>query len=212
MEQYFNPNPNLPHQLRSFTEELNGERFIFLSDSGTFSRNRLDFGTRLMLEAGLSVQDFPAQGKILDLACGWGPVGTVVKRFFPEAELTMSDVNVRALALAEKNVVSNNPGAEARVLEADGIAGIEDHFDLIFLNPPIRAGKSTVYRLFKEACLALNEGGRLLCVIQKKQGADSAKKELQRLFGQNEVRDLSRRAGFHVFMGTAKKREKEALL
>lgn len=201
MPQYFNPDPNLKSDKRSFPETLAGERFYFFTESGTFSRDRLDFATRLMLETAIDWVDFPSEADVLDLACGWGPVATVLLRFFPNLNMLCSDVNERALALVKENVVSNNPDVEnLRCVLADGVAELEQSFDLIFLNPPIRAGKQLVYRLFAEACEALRPGGSLFVVMAKKQGAKSGEAELKRLFGDRQVEDVARKAGFHVYL------------
>lgn len=224
MAQYFNPDPELTHRSRSFELEFQGKSFRFCTDSGTFSRSRLDFGTELMLTAALGDPDFPRRGKVLDLACGWGPVGCVLLRFFPELSLAMSDVNSRALAAAQENLKINAAAARPKstatdrgkeesvaagkeaspanvqLRQADGTAGWDEDFDAILLNPPIRAGKSVVYRLFAEAAAALVPGGRFYTVIRRQQGADSARRELERLFGESAVSDLARRAGYHVFL------------
>lgn len=227
MAQYFNPDPQLAHQSRSFELEFQGESFRFCTDSGTFSRSRLDFGTELMLTAALGDPDFPRRGKVLDLACGWGPVGCVLLRFFPELSLSMSDVNPRALAAARNNLKLNAAvarlkstatgsgkaessaageeeatytAAKVQLRLADGAAAWDETFEAILLNPPIRAGKAIVYRLFAEAAAALVPGGRFYTVIRRQQGANSARRELERLFGQTVVSDLARRAGYHVFL------------
>lgn len=227
MAQYFNPDPELTHRSRSFELEFQGESFRFCTDSGTFSRSRLDFGTELTLTAALGDPDFPRRGKVLDLACGWGPVGCVLLRFFPELSLSMSDVNPRALAAARENLKINAAAArpkstatgrgkeksvaageeeskctpaKVQLRLADGTAGWDEIFDAILLNPPIRAGKTVVYRLFAEAAAALVPGGRFYTVIRRQQGADSARRELERLFGESAVSDLARRAGYHVFL------------
>lgn len=224
MAQYFNPDPELTHRSRSFELEFQGESFRFCTDSGIFSRSRLDFGTELMLTAALGDPDFPRRGKVLDLACGWGPVGCVLLRFFPELSLSLSDVNSRALAAAQENLKINAAAAKPKstatgrgkeksvaagkeaspanvqLRQADGTAGWDEDFDAILLNPPIRAGKSVVYRLFAEAAAALVPGGRFYTVIRRQQGADSARRELERLFGESAVSDLARRAGYHVFL------------
>lgn len=241
MAQYFNPDPQLAHRSRSFELEFQGESFRFCTDSGTFSRSRLDFGTELMLTAALGDPDFPRRGKVLDLACGWGPVGCVLLRFFPELSLAMSDVNARALAAARENLKINAaaarpnstgtaggssesefgaawsretdllaerraeaddkvPAAKVQLRQADGTAGWDEDFDAILLNPPIRAGKAVVYRLFAEAAEALVPGGQFYTVIRRQQGANSARRELERLFGETAVSDLARRAGYHVFL------------
>ena len=58
---------------------------------------------------------------------------------------------------------------------------------LIISNPPIRAGKEVVHRILEEAYDHLIDGGQLVIVIQKKQGAPKcAKEKMQEVFGNVE--------------------------
>lgn len=199
MPQYFDPSPEVPRQLCSFTESLRGESFRFTTDAATFSRHQLDDGTRLLLEAALADPQLPCQGAALDLAAGWGPVSSIMGRFCPRLEWTLAEVNPRALAMARRNLEINLPGARPHFHEGDGIAQLAESFQLILLNPPIRAGKAVYFRLFAEAQEHLRPGGRLYIVVQKKQGADSCRRELERLFGAQQVADIARGGGYHVF-------------
>lgn len=203
MAHYFDPAPEAEHSLRAFTEEVHGKLFRFISDAGTFSRNRLDFGSRQLVEAALDFVDFPAGAQVLDLGCGWGPVGTILASFHPQLKLSFCDINERALRQAMENFNNNCPDQEAQYYLSDGLSQVPFSFDYILLNPPIRAGKTVVYRLFAEAYASLNPGGKLLVVVQKKQGAKTTKDELERLFGSpDQVQDLARRAGYRVFSAT----------
>ncbi len=191
-QQYFSPVPTAESHPVSFETVFRGQRFRFVTDSGVFSKGELDKGTHLMLSAlaeGLS-------GSALDLGCGWGAAGVIAGKLYPELHFTMVDVNTRAVELAKENLVAN--GVRAAVLSSDGLSGITDAFDLILLNPPIRAGKETVYRLFDECARHLTESGRLYVVIRKQQGADSAMKYLKTLFTAVETADRS--AGYRVFV------------
>jgi 16S rRNA (guanine1207-N2)-methyltransferase len=69
-------------------------------------------------------------------------------------------------------------------------------FDAVITNPPIRAGKQVIYRMFAEAFDHLKEGGSLFLVIRKQQGAESCLKYLQTIYGETEK--LDRSAGFWV--------------
>lgn len=203
MSHYFDPQPDSDHALRAFTEEVKGKLFRFISDAGTFSRNRLDFGSRQLVEAALDLDLLKSPAQVLDLGCGWGPVGTILASFNPGLQVSFCDINERALRQAMENFKNNCPDLEAQYYLSDGLSQVPFTFDFILLNPPIRAGKTVVYRLFAEAYQALNPGGRLLIVVQKKQGAMTAKDELARLFGgPDRVVDLARKAGYRVIMAT----------
>ncbi len=163
----------------------------FRTDAGVFSKGEVDTGTDLLLKA------LPEKmgGEILDLGCGWGPIGISVKAAWPETRVTMADVNLRALDRSRENARRN--GAEAGILESDGFAALEDRtFDAVITNPPIRAGKQVIYRMFADAREHLKPGGSLYLVIRKQQGAESCIRYLQTLFAR--VEKLDRSGGFWV--------------
>lgn len=180
-EQYFTSNPTSDHRYAKFETEILGNRVVFNTDSGVFSKDALDFGTRTLLEALPELY-----GRILDLGCGWGAVGVSVGKKYPKSEIVMSDVNERAMELAKKNLKENGV-LNAIVLPSNAMDDVPGTFDFILTNPPIRAGKAVVYKMFDQASERLNEGGRLYVVIRKQQGAPSAKAHLQERFGHVEV-------------------------
>jgi 16S rRNA (guanine1207-N2)-methyltransferase len=123
---------------------------------------------------------------ILDVGCGYGPIGLFLAKTYPNVFVHMIDINDRAIALAKKNAQMN--GIEnISIYSSDLFANVVDHFSVVITNPPIRAGKAVVYQLFEESYRQLLPGGELWVVIQKKQGADSAKEKLHTLFSSVEV-------------------------
>lgn len=176
-----------------FTATLRGMDLCFVTDTAVFSRERVDFGSALLIEA---MRIDPAD-TVLDLGCGYGPIGLVAARLASQGRVYMVDVNERAAALAERNLAANGvTNAEVRV--GDGLEPVRGiRFDKVLTNPPIRAGKAAIYRMLEEAHEALVPTGSVWVVIQTKQGAPSMKKKLQELFG--NVEDVEREAGFHVF-------------
>ena len=168
-----------------------GEKLTFRTDAGVFSRGEVDTGTRLLLEA------LPEEmrGEILDLGCGWGVIGISIARKWPETRVTMADVNLRALELSRENARKNR--AEVSCVESDGMAELKDRtFDAVVTNPPIRAGKQVIYRMFADAAECLKPGGALYLVIRKQQGAESCVKYLQTICA--GVEKLDRSGGFWV--------------
>ena len=129
----------------------------------------------------------------MDLGCGYGAVG-VAAGAANDIRVVLSDVNARAIETAKKNLENN--GVRGEVVESDGFARIEGTFDYILTNPPIRAGKQVVYRLFSESAARLNAGGALYIVIRKQQGAQSAVAFLGTLFA--SVRAADKTGGFWV--------------
>ncbi len=190
-EHYFSPQPGAAHAAKEIRLEFQGESFCFQTDAGVFSRDGLDEGSALMLGAALG----QLSGEVLDLGCGWGPVGILTARLCPGCRVTMIDVNARACRLASENAARNR--VQARVLCQDGLGDLDQSFDWILLNPPIRAGKETVYRLFSESASRLKPGGTLAVVIRKQQGAPSAQRFLEGLF--RRVSLHCRKKGYHVY-------------
>lgn len=192
-EHYFTSRPENAGEEREITAHLKGFEFRFWTDAGVFSKQGVDFGTRLLIE---TVQ-LPEAGEILDLGCGYGPVGIACAKVAPSCRVTMVDVNRRALQLEERNARINGVGRRVTVLESDGLDALSGRsFDAVLTNPPIRAGKAVVYRLFAEAAEHLNPGGTLWVVIRKKQGAESAKRELERRF--QSVHRVEQKKGYWI--------------
>ena len=201
MSHYYDRQPETASEI-SYTEaEFAGRNYRFATDRGVFSRGHVDSGTRLLLESVIpDLRDpepsLPAPLKLLDLACGYGVMGIVLKRTYPAFDLTLTDVNERALALTEENLLANDV-RYAQVLASDGFEALADErYSVIVCNPPIRAGKPVVQRLLQESHEYLAEGGRLYAVIGKKQGAPSYQRFLEEIFGQ--VERIGRGQGFYV--------------
>ena len=188
-EHYYTASPSSAHDERRVALTALGNALTFTTDAGVFSRDGLDRGTELLLEA------LPAlSGRVLDLGCGWGPVGVALGKKYPGLEIVMTDINQRAVALARRNLRDN--GVAAEVVQGDGFEAVEGGFDAIVTNPPVRAGKAVIYRLFAEARDYLNPGGALYLVMRKQQGAPSALKYLREIYEEAEI--IDRGSGFHV--------------
>ena len=190
-DQYFTREPSSESRPAACEFEYRGHTLRFQTDAGVFSRGELDTGTRLLLDA------LPERltGSVLDLGCGWGPIGIAVKAVWPETEVTLADVNLRALALCRENARSN--GTAVICTESDGMAAFAGRtFDTILTNPPIRAGKQVIYRMFADAAGCLKPDGRLILVIRKQQGAESCLKYLNTIYRRTEK--LARSGGFWV--------------
>ncbi|MEW9032466.1 MAG: class I SAM-dependent methyltransferase [Planifilum fimeticola] len=192
-EHYFTSRPETTGAERQIAARLKGFEFRFWTDAGVFSKQGIDFGTRLLIE---TVQ-LPEAAEILDLGCGYGPVGIVCAKADPSCRVTMVDVNRRALLLAERNARLNGVSGRVTILESDGLRALSDRlFDAALINPPIRAGKAVVYRLFAESAEHLRPGGSLWVVIRKKQGAESAKRELEKHF--RNVSRVEQKKGYWI--------------
>ena len=188
-DHYYTESPNSAHDERRVAVNALGNELTFVTDAGVFSRDGLDRGTEVLLEALP-----PLAGRVLDLGCGWGAVGVALGRRYPELEIVMTDINSRAVELARRNLAENR--VRGTVLQGDGFAAVEGRFDAIVTNPPIRAGKAVIYSLFNQAREYLKPGGALYVVIRKQQGAPSALKYLKKIYAQAVT--VGRGSGFHV--------------
>lgn len=190
-EHYYTQEPTSKHEEHAFTLECAGRALRFETDAGVFSKLRLDPGTALLLKA--LPESF--SGRALDLGCGWGPVGCCMAARWQHARIALCDVNERAAGLARENLRRNNLSGEVSC--GDGLDAVEGAFDLIAVNPPIRAGKAVIYRLFAQSAQRLAAGGNLYVVMRRAQGAESAEKELKTLFP--KVETVERGGGYRVF-------------
>ena len=166
-EHYFTARPEGEARERTIRVVLQGEPLTLATAGGTFSPERLDAGTAVLLAA---VPPPPSEGALLDLGCGWGPIAIALARRSPDAEVWAVDVNERALALAAAN--ARSAGTDIKTSSPQDIpAGLE--FATIWSNPPIRIGKAALHELLETWLPRLAPGGSAWLVVAKHLGADS---------------------------------------
>lgn len=192
---YYTKNPETESKETSWTFPLRDREFRFISDSGVFSKKTVDFGSRLLIESVRLNEE--VAGDILDVGCGYGPMGLALAHAYPARLVEMVDVNERALSLARRNAEANNI-RNVKVYESNTYDQVPQgrQFAAIVSNPPIRAGKQVVHRILSEAHTHLLQGGTLTVVIQKKQGAPSAEQKMLDVFGNVEV--IARDKGYWI--------------
>ena len=194
MSHYFKDDPNLVSNIKEITFEINGITMKLLTDNGVFSKNNVDEGSYAFLKVLLPLD---LGNHILDLGCGYGTIGLTLAKAHEEARITLADVNPRAVALCERNAGLLNLSPRVTILQSDIYEKIEGPYDSIVVNPPIRAGKKVTYKMYEEAKQYLIDGGSLYIVIRKAQGADSASKYIESIFGNVEL--LDRHKGYHIY-------------
>ena len=192
---YFTKNPETESKETSWTFPLRGREFRFISDSGVFSKRTVDFCSRLLIESFRLNEE--VAGDILDVGCGYGPMGLALAHAYPTRLVEMVDVNERAMSLARRNAEANNI-RNVKVYESNTYDQVPEgrQFAAIVSNPPIRAGKQVVHRILSEAHTHLLPGGTLTVVIQKKQGAPSAEQKMLDVFGNVEI--IARDKGYWI--------------
>ncbi|WP_040225908.1 class I SAM-dependent methyltransferase [Bhargavaea cecembensis] len=193
-DHYYSRDPHAESAPKQWKTELRGMPLTFKTDAGVFSKGDVDFGSRLLIE---TFTEPAVGGPLLDIGCGYGPVGLAAARSFPDRTVHMVDVNSRALSLARENAGANGAG-NVEIYESDAGADVRGGgFAAVLTNPPIRAGKDTVFRVYEDAFRLLAPGGELWVVIQKKQGAPSTEAKLLELFG--NVETAAKKKGYHIF-------------
>lgn len=190
---YYSKNPEVEHAEKNWMFELRGFNFKFTTDNGVFSKNTVDYGSRALLDA-VDLSETPA-GPILDMGCGYGPIGMTLAKLAPERQIDMVDVNERALGLAQKNCDLNQI-QNVVIFESAEYQNVTAQYAAILTNPPIRAGKAVVQNILKGAYDHLLPDGELDVVIQKKQGAPSAKQLMADTFGNVQI--IHKDKGYYI--------------
>ena len=193
MSHYFVNDENVSSKRRNIVYEINGTSITLTVDNGVFSKGGLDEGSRLLISTLLKEE----LGKnIVDIGCGYGPIGLTLALLTPSINVICSDVNTRALELCSLNARSLQLDQRVTCLQSDIYEKIEGLYDSIVSNPPIRAGKKVTYKIYEGARDHLIDGGSLYIVIRKAQGAYSAKEYIESLFGNSEI--LAKKKGYLV--------------
>ncbi|TFE23865.1 class I SAM-dependent methyltransferase [Cohnella luojiensis] len=197
-DHYYSSKPKSASNRRAFETMLRGIKLQLTSDAGVFSRDGVDYGSRVLIE----LMDIPQDAQVLDIGCGYGPIGLIAARLAPQGHVKLIDVNERAVELAKHNAQLNGI-LNVSVAQSDLFVSVEgETFDVILSNPPIRAGKTVVHRLFEESWRHLSPGGTLWVVIQNKQGASSARAKLEEIYGEEAVVEAGKDKGFRIYSCT----------
>jgi 16S rRNA (guanine1207-N2)-methyltransferase len=193
-EQYFAERPSSPHRRRQLRFLYRGELLIFEADRGIFAAEGLDPGTALLIEA----MDPASTERVLDLGCGWGPLGIAAARAAPQGEVLMTDVNRRAVLLSRQNA-RRNKLTNVTVRSGNLYAPVVDRrFDLIVTHPPYHAGRETILTILREAPDHLAEEGRILFVGKGSQGIQFYQRWLAEQWPAGEVTVVKRGSGYRV--------------
>ena len=188
---YYAETPDAAHDIHDLNVSLLGQSFHFYTDAGVFSKKMVDYGSQVLLNA----LDLERGKNLLDVGCGYGPLGISLAKV-QGVQSTMIDINSRAIDLAKKNAERN--GVVAHIFQSNIYENVSEKFDYIISNPPIRAGKKVVHEIIEGAFDHLNQGGSLTIVIQKKQGAPSAKAKMEDVFGNSEI--IRKDKGYYILI------------
>ncbi|HEY2315130.1 MAG TPA: methyltransferase [Streptosporangiaceae bacterium] len=189
--QYFAEQPAAAHRPGTVHVVLPDTHLTLATDSGVFSPGRLDPGTRLLLE---TAPPPPADGDLLDLGSGYGPLALVLASRAPAARVWAVDINRRALELCERNAAEAGL-ANVRCRLADD-PEVPTTYQLIWSNPPIRIGKDALHQMLTTWLGRLAPGAAAYLVVQRNLGSDSLQRWLAEA-GWQAAR-VAARAGYRV--------------
>ncbi|PID22227.1 16S rRNA methyltransferase [Sporosarcina sp. P3] len=194
-EHYYSKNPQVSSAPKQWKAEIRNKVFSFTTDAGVFSKGGIDEGSKLLAE---TFKEPTIRGDLLEIGCGYGPIALSIASEFPERLVHMVDVNERALVLSKTNAQQNQI-TNVQIYESSGVDQVQSNdFAAIITNPPIRAGKRTVFSFYDGAYAKLASGGELWVVIQKKQGAPSTVDHLKKLFG--NVDTVAKKKGYFILV------------
>ena len=208
MSHYFSEKQEVKSDRKIIKYEIENKKFEFVTDNGVFSKTKVDFGTDVMLKVFLrgNMNKKNQKFDVLDIGCGYGVVTVIVKAFFENVKTMSSDVNERALELTTENLLKNevvkDENNDFEVRQSFVFDNISEKFDVILSNPPIRAGKQTIFQIYEKSFEHLNKNGEFYCVIQTKHGAKSTQKKLEEVFGNCETLEIN--AGYRIFRSIKK--------
>ena len=196
MSQYFDNDNNIRHNKRIIEFYFNDKNYNLYSDNGVFSKDKFDYGTKLLLD---SIDISKLSGNVLDLGCGIGVVGIILGTINKNINIDMIDINERAISLVRDNLTLNK--VKANVFSSDVYSNVNKKYDYIITNPPIRAGKEVVRKFLLGGYDYLNDNGILYFVMRKDHGVKSMIKELENKYN---VTIINKDKGFFVILLTKK--------
>lgn len=190
MSQYFENDKNIKSNKKLINFTFDNKVYSVYTDNGVFSKDRLDYGTRVLLE---NINIDKLTGNVLDLGCGIGMVGIIIKSINNNVDVDMVDINERAINLAKENLHLNK--IKNNIFISDVYSNINKKYDYIITNPPIRAGKEIVRKFLLGSYDYLDDNGILYFVMRKDHGVKSMIKELENLF---DVEIMNKDKGFYI--------------
>ena len=193
MEHYFTNNENLKSEIKELSYSYDNYVFSFLSDNGVFSKERLDYGSRFLLETYLK-NHTSKPNNFLDVGCGYGFLGICLSKIL-DVKGTMIDVNKRAVHLTKRNIEGNRVDCDAFV--SNVYEEVNDKYDLIITNPPIRAGKKVLIDILDGSKEYLTSDGECWFVMRKDHGVKTMIKTLENSF---KCQIIDKSKGFYIVM------------
>lgn len=171
---------------------VNGIPLSLISSHGVFSKERLDLGTRVLLE-NITI---PEKGIVADVGCGYGPIGIYIALKNPNIFVYMIDIDEKAVYLAERNVKRYKLENRVRVIKNNILKNLSLKFDAIYSNPPLKAGKAFIETMAEQSYDKLNDKAFVELVVYK--GEENTKTIFKKYF--NDVKVIKRVKGYSIIL------------
>lgn len=195
-DHYYTNQPQSEHKIKQIKETVGDVELALKTDTGVFSKDKVDFGSKLLISTFSQYARLDEKSQVLELGSGYGPILLALAKQYPTTRFTGVELNQRAADLARENSRLN------RVTSIEWVNGdattltVSPDYDYVVTNPPIRAGKAVIQAFVRQAHQALQDQGELWLVIQKKQGAASMSDYMEELFGDVEM--MARDKGYWI--------------
>lgn len=193
MEHYYSEKQTSEFRISKIESHLRGNTIQLYTGSGVFSIKQIDKGTKLLIEDCIVQPGW----KILDLGCGYGPIGILMAKAFPQSSVTMSDINERAIKLSRMNIGLNQI-ENIKAIKSDLYTNLNEKFDTILTNPPQLAGRKICFEIIEKAKEHLNKDGLLQLVARHNKGGKELEKKMKEVFG--NVKDIAKKSGYRVYV------------
>jgi 16S rRNA G1207 methylase RsmC len=198
---YYSKFPDVEVKINTVSESLRRHLFIFKTISGVFSFNKIDLGTKVLID-NMIIPKEPSV--LLDLGCGYGVIGIVLGYESYKSSVYLIDINKRAIWCTKENIKLNLPDQTKNVIALYGdyfepIKSKNIKFDGIYMNPPLRQGRKDFLYILSEVQNYLKRKGSFQFVIRKKMGAPYILKYIEDTFPDKKAEILCKRSGYWVF-------------
>jgi 16S rRNA (guanine1207-N2)-methyltransferase len=195
-EHYFSEQQESQEKLIKLSCKLLGNSLEFNTISGVFSKKKIDLGTKVLIDnIKISTND-----TVLDFGCGIGVVGIAIKKDFPTTNVFLTDINTRAVKIANMNCKLNN--TSCTILQGNMYEAIPKKikFNAIISNLPQHAGRKVCFNIIEQSKQFLKPKGTLQVVARHQKGGKMIERKMNELFQNIEV--LGKQSGYRVYSST----------
>lgn len=192
-EHYYSEEQKSELRPRKIRARLRNNELEFWTGAGVFSGKKVDKGSELLANECVLKEKW----KVLDLGCGYGPIGIAAAKAFPSADVILTDINRRAVKLARMNKKLNRL-SNVSVVQGDIYENVKGKFDTILLNPPQTAGKDICFEMIELAPRFLKKNSLLQVVARHNKGGKALSEKMKSVF--NNVKEISKKSGYRIYV------------